>query len=360
MDPNTSEELKGLGNSSSKSLSDKSLEKHLSKVWSRNLETQSSQKPREVWEIDPTKLELRYLVAQGTYGIVYRSTYDGRDVAVKVLDWEDGTKTAAEAAEIRASFKQEVSVWHKLNHPNVTIHWRVNGVSQLKVPPKNPSEGHTNLPPRACCVVVEFLSGGTLKSYLFKNRKKKLPFKVVIQLALDLARGLSYLHAQRIVHRDVKAENMLIGAQRTLKIADFGVARVEANNPSDMTGETGTLGYMAPEVLDGKPYNRKCDVYSFGVCLWEIYCCDLPYNDYSFADIMSAVVRQNLRPEIPRCCPSSLASIMKRCWDANPDRRPEMDEVVRLLEAIDTSKGGGMIPEDQSARCFCFAPTRGP
>ncbi|KAG6423110.1 hypothetical protein SASPL_113495 [Salvia splendens] len=385
MDPNTSEELKGLGNSSSKSLSDKSvgsisskdmifradkidlksldlqLEKHLSKVWSRNLETQSSQKPREVWEIDPTKLELRYLVAQGTYGIVYRSTYDGRDVAVKVLDWEDGTKTAAEAAEIRASFKQEVSVWHKLNHPNVTSFIGASmGVSQLKVPPKNPSEGHTNLPPRACCVVVEFLSGGTLKSYLFKNRKKKLPFKVVIQLALDLARGLSYLHAQRIVHRDVKAENMLIGAQRTLKIADFGVARVEANNPSDMTGETGTLGYMAPEVLDGKPYNRKCDVYSFGVCLWEIYCCDLPYNDYSFADIMSAVVRQNLRPEIPRCCPSSLASIMKRCWDANPDRRPEMDEVVRLLEAIDTSKGGGMIPEDQSARCFCFAPTRGP
>ncbi|KAG6420091.1 hypothetical protein SASPL_116608 [Salvia splendens] len=385
MDPNTSEELKGEGNSSSKSLSDKSvesisskdmifradkidlksldlqLEKHLSKVWSRNLETQTSQKPREVWEIDPTKLELRYLVAQGTYGIVYRSTYDGRDVAVKVLDWEDGTKTAAEAAEIRASFKQEVSVWHKLDHPNVTSFIGASmGVSQLKVPPKNPSEGYTNLPPRACCVVVEFLSGGTLKSYLFKNRKKKLPFKVVIQLALDLARGLSYLHVQRIVHRDVKAENMLIGAQRTLKIADFGVARVEANNPSDMTGETGTLGYMAPEVLDGKPYNRKCDVYSFGVCLWEIYCCDLPYNDYSFADIMSAVVRQNLRPEIPRCCPSSLASIMKRCWDANPDRRPEMDEVVRLLEAIDTSKGGGMIPEDQSARCFCFAPTRGP
>ncbi|KAL1561771.1 serine/threonine-protein kinase STY13-like [Salvia divinorum] len=385
MDPNTSEELKGVGNSSSKSLSDKSvgsisskdmifradkidlksldlqLEKHLSKVWSRNLETQSSQMPREVWEIDPTKLELRYLVAQGTYGIVYRSTYDGRDVAVKVLDWEDGTKTAAEAAEIRASFKQEVSVWHKLNHPNVTSFIGASmGVSQLKVPPKNPSEGYTNLPPRACCVVVEFLSGGTLKSYLFKNRKKKLPFKVVIQLALDLARGLSYLHAQRIVHRDVKAENMLIGAQRTLKIADFGVARVEANNPSDMTGETGTLGYMAPEVLDGKPYNRKCDVYSFGVCVWEIYCCDLPYNDFSFADIMSAVVRQNLRPEIPRCCPSSLASIMKRCWDANPDRRPEMDEVVRLLEAIDTSKGGGMIPEGQSPGCLCFAPTRGP
>lgn len=59
---------------------------------------------------------------------------------------------------------------------------------------------------------------------------------------------LSYLHSERIVHRDVKSENMLLDYQRNLKIADFGVARVEAQNPKDMTGETGTLGYMAPEV----------------------------------------------------------------------------------------------------------------
>ena len=59
---------------------------------------------------------------------------------------------------------------------------------------------------------------------------------------------LSYLHSKKIVHRDVKTENMLLDSQRTLKIADFGVARVEAQNPRDMTGETGTLGYMAPEV----------------------------------------------------------------------------------------------------------------
>lgn len=340
---------------------DVQLEKHLSRVWSRSVESQI-QRPKEDWEIDPSKLEIRYLIAQGTYGTVYRGTYDSQDVAVKLLDWgEDGMATAAETATLRASFQQEVAVWQKLDHPNVTKFVGASmGTSNLKIPSKNPSEGYTTLPSRACCVVVEFLAGGTLKNLLYENRKKKLAYKIVIQLALDLSRGLSYLHSKKIVHRDVKAENMLLDTNRTLKIADFGVARVEAQNPKDMTGETGTLGYMAPEVLDGKPYNRKCDVYSFGICLWEIYCCDLPYPDLSFAEVSSAVVRHNLRPEIPRCCPSMLSSIMKKCWDANPEKRPEMDEVVRLLEGIDTSKGGGMIPEDQASGCFCFAPTRGP
>ncbi|GFP86018.1 serine/threonine-protein kinase ht1 [Phtheirospermum japonicum] len=341
---------------------DLQLEKHLSRVWSRNTDNESKNKPKEDWEIDPSMLKIRYLVAQGTYGTVYRGTYNTQDVAVKLLDWgEDGMSTAAETAALRVSFKQEVSVWHKLDHPNVTRFVGASmGTSQFKIPSKNPSEGYTTLPSRACCVLVEFLTGGTLKNFLYKNRKKKLALRIVIQLALDLSRGLSYLHSKKIVHRDVKAENMLLDNNRTLKIADFGVARVEAQNPRDMTGETGTLGYMAPEVLDGKPYNRKCDVYSFGICLWEIYCCDLPYPDLSFAEVSSAVVRHNLRPEIPRCCPSSISNVMKKCWDANPEKRPDMDEVVRWLEAIDTSKGGGMIPEDQAGGCFCFAPTRGP
>jgi hypothetical protein len=116
----------------------------------------------------------------------------------------------------------------------------------------------------------------------------------------------------------------------------------------------------------------------------------MPYADLSFSEVTSAVVRQvqicnstmhvymlncelfehltnttsnlqNLRPEIPRCCPSSFANVMKRCWDANPDKRPEMAEVVSMIEVIDTSKGGGMIPVDHSQGCFtCFRQYRGP
>ncbi|GAA0185627.1 non-receptor serine/threonine protein kinase [Lithospermum erythrorhizon] len=314
---------------------------------------------RHEWEIDPSKLIIKTVIARGTFGTVHRGHYDGQDVAVKLLDWgEEGHRSEGEIASLRAAFAQEVTVWHKLDHPNVTkFIGATMGMTELNIQTEN---GHIGMPRNVCCVVVEYLPGGALKSFLIKNRRRKLAFKVVVQLALDLARGLSYLHSEKIVHRDVKTENMLLDKSRTLKIADFGVARVEASNPNDMTGETGTLGYMAPEVLNGNPYNRKCDVYSFGICLWEIYCCDMPYPDLSFSEVTSAVVRQNLRPEIPRCCPSSLAGVMKRCWDANPDKRPEMDEVVTMIEAIDTSKGGGMIPGDQQQGCLCLRRKRGP
>ncbi|XP_051142286.1 serine/threonine-protein kinase STY13-like [Andrographis paniculata] len=340
---------------------DVQMDKHLTRAWSKDTE---SHEMAEEWEIDLSKLDIKNVIAHGTHGTVYKGIYDGQEVAVKVLDWgEDGDATAAESAALRTSFKQEVAVWHKLDHPNVAKFVGASmGTSALKIPSEGVLSSSCNsLPSAACCVVVEHIPGGTLKKFLIKNCQKKLPFKVVVQLALDLARGLSYLHSKKIVHRDVKTENMLLDANRTLKIADFGVARIEAQNPRDMTGNTGTLGYMAPEVLDGKPYNRKCDVYSFGICLWEIYCCDMPYPDLSFAEVSAAVVQQNLRPDIPRCCPGALAGIMRKCWDARPESRPEMDEVVRLLEAVDTSKGGGMIPNDRAGGCFCFGSAgRGP
>ncbi|KAL8261020.1 hypothetical protein R6Q59_025069 [Mikania micrantha] len=360
---------------------DEQLERHLNRAWTMDknkkqtefkdfatatsaafavdLPTGTTSMERQEWEIDSSKLLIKGVLARGTFGTVHRGVYDGIDVAVKLLDWgEEGHRTEAEVQSLRAAFAQEVAVWHKLDHPNVTkFIGATMGSSELNVQTEN---GQIGMPSNICCVVVEYLPGGALKNYLIKNRRKKLAFKVVVQMALDLARGLSYLHSQKIVHRDVKTENMLLDKSRTIKIADFGVARVEASNPNDMTGETGTLGYMAPEVLNGNPYNRKCDVYSFGICLWEIYCCDMPYPDLSFSEVTSAVVRQNLRPEIPRCCPTSLAIVMKRCWDANPDKRPGMDEVVTMLEAIDTSKGGGMIPGDQPQGCLCFRKHRGP
>ncbi|PHT99924.1 hypothetical protein BC332_29712 [Capsicum chinense] len=105
-----------------------------------------------------------------------------------------------------------------------------------------------------------------------------------------------------------------------------------------MTAETGTIGYMAPEVLIGLPYDHKCDVYSFRICLWEIYSCSIPYSGLS--PHASSAMYKSRRPEIPNTCPSALANIKKQCWEDDPKKRAE---IVLMLEVIDTqkkSKGG--------------------
>ncbi|PKI49458.1 hypothetical protein CRG98_030150, partial [Punica granatum] len=142
---------------------------------------------RQEWEIDPSKLIIKSVIARGTFGTVHRGVYDGQDVAVKLLDWgEEGHRTEAEIASLRAAFTQEVAVWHKLDHPNVTnFIGATMGSSDLNIQTEN---GHIGMPSNVCCVVVEYCPGGALKSYLIKNRRRKLAFKVVVQLALDLAR----------------------------------------------------------------------------------------------------------------------------------------------------------------------------
>uniref|UniRef100_A0A2N9GQ17 Protein kinase domain-containing protein n=1 Tax=Fagus sylvatica TaxID=28930 RepID=A0A2N9GQ17_FAGSY len=292
----------------------KSIDEHLRRHLIRVCAMQNLDKGNKVritqkqdWEIDPTKLIIKQVIARGAFGTVHRGLYDGKDVAVKVLECREGQRTEAEIASLRTAFRQEVSIWHKLDHPNVAQFIGATlGTSGFNMHTHNK---RIDMQSNVACV-IEYLPCGTLKSYLIKNRRRKLAFKTVVRIALDLARGLSYLHSRKIVHRDIKTENLLFDKNHTLKIVDFGVSRLEASNPSEMTGSTGTIGYMAPE---------------------------------------------NMRPEIPNCCPSSLAKIMMQCLDENPNKRPEMEEVVTMLKAIDTSKSKGMKPlyEPQGCLFFC-------
>eukprot|EP00897_Mesotaenium_endlicherianum_P008639 jgi/Mesen1/7803/ME000408S06912 len=311
------------------------------------------------WQIDMDKLVLGSVIAQGSYGTVHRGTYEGKEVAVKLLDWgEEDTMSRSQLSVLRQAFQQEVTVWSKLDHPNITgfLGASMGGQEGFAIPSLQPgAKGGMRVSGNICCVVVEYVPGGNLKDYLIRHRRKKLPLKTVVQLALDMARGLDYLHSKKIVHRDVKTENMLLDKRNCIKIADFGVARVESANPMDMTGETGTLGYMAPEVLDGKPYNRKADVYSYGICLWEMYACDMPFPSLTLKE-MQAVVKQGLRPTVPSCCPPALSNVMRRCWSSAPKDRPQMNEVVKMLEGVSLKGGRSMIADDLDPHqsCFCF------
>ncbi|GAV77672.1 Pkinase_Tyr domain-containing protein, partial [Cephalotus follicularis] len=314
------------------------------------------------WEIDPGKLTVKEEIARGAFASVHKGSYIGQEVAVKIIVWDDddSQKTKSQADAIKEAFIREVEVWYNLDHPNIakligatldtTAIRFYNDKDQIVMPTCKP------------CIVVEYLLGGTLKSYLKNNLGKKLALQIVIQFALDIAKGLSYLHSKNIIHRDMKTDNLLLTKDRRIKITDFGVSRHE--NPEEiMTGRTGTMGYMAPEVYNKRFYNRKCDVYSFGICLWEIYICSIgkPYPKLTFSQLCnSGESYEKMRPEIPKSCPETLAQVMKKCWNADPNGRPEMKEVVSMLEAINTSRNAGknIMHHDQPQGCFCFYKSR--
>ncbi|CAI7891299.1 unnamed protein product [Closterium sp. NIES-53] len=314
--------------------------------------------------VDLQRLFVGPKFATGTYGRLYQGLYEGQDVAIKILRPPD---SEGEAEKLAHQFKQEVDLLARLDHPNVV---RFIGACQR---------------PPTWCILTEYLGGGSLRGFLQKREGQLLPLQEVVRLALDIARGMAYLHAEGVVHRDLKPDNLVLTTDTIVKITDFGVARLEADT-SLMTAETGTYRWMAPEVVDHRPYTKNVDVYSFGIVLWELCTVQLPFAGMTAMQAAFAVVNrvggrgveiaslshnviacghtllippppyrlpppipphpspshphplshpsQGIRPDIPPSIPLPLAELMQVCWHSNADRRPPFTYVVQQLEAM--------------------------
>ena len=159
------------------------------------------------------------------------------------------------------------------------------------------------------------------------------------RLVAEVALALAYLHSRGVMHRDVKTCNVLLDAQRHAKLSDFGVATYLVPGATDderfccaeYTAETGTYRQMAPEVILHKPYNHKCDVYSYGMLLWETLHRRLPFESATPLQAAFAVAMQLARPPIElRDELQPYAPIITACWDVEPAERPEMEQIVEL------------------------------
>ncbi|XP_054820757.1 LEAF RUST 10 DISEASE-RESISTANCE LOCUS RECEPTOR-LIKE PROTEIN KINASE-like 2.2 [Prosopis cineraria] len=186
----------------------------------------------------------------GAYGVVYKGELsNGEKVAVKVLNSLDlGTEE---------QFKAEVSTIGRTYHINLV---RLYGFCFQ----------HDK---RA--LVYEYVSNGSLNNLLFGNLNKKVELGKLLEIAIGTAKGIAYLHEEcqhRIIHYDIKPENILLGLNLEPKVADFGLAKLCSRERSqvNMTHFRGTRGYAAPELWKLCPVNHKCDVYSFGIVLFEI------------------------------------------------------------------------------------------
>ncbi|RCV14788.1 hypothetical protein SETIT_3G006300v2 [Setaria italica] len=255
--------------------------------------------------VDRSLLQIGEKIASGSSGDLFRGTYHGMDVAIKFLRAEHVNDSS------KLEFLQEVTILKSVNHDNVV---RFYGACTKQ---------------RKYVIVTEYMPGGNLYDFLHKQ-KNTVDLTMVLRIAIGISRGMDYLHQNNIVHRDLKTANLLMGSDHVVKIADFGVSR---NPPQegDMTAETGTYRWMAPEVINHKPYDHRADVFSFAVVLWELVTSKMPYENLT--PLQAALgVRQGMRLEIPSWVHPQLSKLIQQCWDENPNVRPSFAEITAELE----------------------------
>jgi len=256
-------------------------------------------------------IEVGDLIGGGGVGVIYKGWYKGEEVALKTLF------DPRVDENLKKEYLDELLVMSRLKHSNV-----VSFLGACMTPP--------NL-----CFVMELCEDSVFQ--LLHVRRVQFSERETFQMAIDVACAMEYLHAQRpaIIHRDLKSHNVLRAFDGSLKVCDFGL--VQCRNP-----QAGTPAYMAPELIEGGPYNKSVDVYAFAVLLSEMFTGQIPFYMIDSAELRRKVVAGD-RPRLPSFgCPKRCISMISRCWSPRPDDRDEfptiVDELTELYQSInDTS-----------------------
>ncbi|XP_017773040.1 PREDICTED: uncharacterized protein LOC108560102 isoform X2 [Nicrophorus vespilloides] len=276
------------------------------------------------WEIEREMIVLNRKLGEGAFGTVYGGEARLSDnnlwtpVAVKTL--KVGSKT-----EEKLDFLSEAEVMKRFDHKNIV---KLIGVC-TKVEP--------------VYTIMEFMLYGDLKNYLLARRhlvngnnvdeSDEVSSKKLTSMALDVARGLSYLAELKYVHRDVASRNCLLNEQRVVKLGDFGLTRPMFENDYYKFNRRGMMPvrWMSPESLESGMFTPKSDVWSYGVLLFEIITFgSFPFQALSNAEVLDYVKAGNTL-SIPQGVKSQLEILLKTCWMIDPKKRPAASEIVEYL-----------------------------
>jgi Tol biopolymer transport system component len=284
----------------------------------------------------------------GGMGEVYRArdTKLNREVAVKVLP-----ESLSKDADALARFEREAHAVAALNHPNI-----------LSIHDFGESDG-------VVFAVMELLEGESLRSRLDGG---PIPPRKAVDQAIQILHGLAAAHEKGIVHRDLKPDNLFVTADGRVKILDFGLAKVvpaasiETNAPTTPAGTEpgtvmGTVGYMSPEQVRGKPADHRSDIFSFGAVFYEMLSGKRAFQRESAAETMSAIVREE-PPELldsGRNISPALDRIVRHCLEKSPGERAQSahDLAFELTSVSGLSAQSGAAASIFPRRRFRFALT---
>ncbi|XP_014060452.1 mitogen-activated protein kinase kinase kinase 7 isoform X1 [Salmo salar] len=255
-------------------------------------------------EIDYVDIEVEEVVGRGAFGVVCKAKWKGKDVAIKTIESESERK----------AFIVELRQLSRVNHPNIVKLY-----------------GSCNSP---VCLVMEYAEGGSLYNVL--HGAEPLPCYTAshaMSWCFQCSQGVAYLHGMKpkaLIHRDLKPPNLLLVAGGTvLKICDFGTA---CDIQTHMTNNKGSAAWMAPEVFEGSNYSEKCDVFSWGIILWEVITRRKPFDEIGGpAFRIMWAVHNGTRPPLIKSLPKPIESLMTRCWSKDPSQRPSMEEIVKIM-----------------------------
>ncbi|XP_024972783.1 serine/threonine-protein kinase HT1-like isoform X2 [Cynara cardunculus var. scolymus] len=214
------------------------------------------------WSADMSQLFIGNKFAMGRHSRIYRGVYKQKDVAVKLISQPEEDPDLASMLE--KQFTSEVVLLFRLKHPNI-----ITFFAACKKPP-------------VFCIINEYLAGGSLRAFLHQQEPYSLHPNLVLKLAIDIARGMQYLHSQ--------------------------------------------------EMIKEQKHTKKIDVYSFAVVLWELLTALTPFDDMTPEQAAFAVCQKNARPPLAASCPKAFRELINRCWSSKPCKRPGFNEIVKVLE----------------------------
>ena len=257
--------------------------------------------------IDITELNLEEEISVGKFGVVYRGRLkDGAHVAVKRC------RRPLNQSEV----PREVALLHSVSHHR-------NIVSLIGVAFNSYD----------MFIVTELANEGSLFSFIHEKQQQPTA-EDSHKWAMEVAQAMEYLHVSNIIHRDLKSANILLTGEGSVKLCDFGTAR-ELTCTTEQTGRMGTYRWMAPEVMEGEggKINHRCDAFSYGMVLYELFTGTIPYADTSNELEAACKIMEGERPSLPSTLPRYLRLLMLACWEKDSDNRPTFKEIVRALDS---------------------------